>query len=118
MNNILNKFLTIKMGDSSIWQVPVRTIAENRASYYSNNSKSYKGTMEEHLKDKTIPLFNSDDFEIEDWAKNNMNWIDLKPTAKFLMITLEPSECAKARNEIINKFDYQDMWLDSETYIS
>jgi endogenous inhibitor of DNA gyrase (YacG/DUF329 family) len=34
------------------------------------------------LAEDTLPLFRSDDFEIEDWAANNMNWSDVQYAAR------------------------------------
>lgn len=72
------KHLQITMPDGSKWAVPVEVIAMNRATYYAKNDGI---TVEESLNKDTYPLFESDEFEIEDWAANNMNWSDVEHLA-------------------------------------
>jgi hypothetical protein len=87
MNNIDKHYVTT-MPDGSKWAVPVREIAADRAAHYA---KEYGGSYSRSLMDDTIPLFNGDSFEIQDWAQINMNWDDVKdcavmvsaPTADF-----------------------------------
>ena len=87
--SIENKFLKVTMPDGSRWKVPVRIIAENRARYYAE--KEYI-TLEQSLKFDTLPLFEEDEYEIEDWASNNMDWSDVEKYAirmKDMGLTLE-----------------------------
>ena len=72
------KHLQITMPDGSKWAVPVDVIAMNRAVYYAKNDGI---SIEDSLNNDTNPLFESDDFEIEDWAANNMNWSDVEHLA-------------------------------------
>lgn len=67
------KYLTMKVSDGSTWGVPVAMIARNRAAHYA---KEFDDNIERSLAEDTIPLFNSSDYDIEDWAVNNMNWSD------------------------------------------
>lgn len=85
MSNATTKELRITMPDTSVWAVPVEIIATNRAEYYA---KEYGGDVARSLAEDTIPLFNSDYFEIEDWAANNMNWSDVQHAARCV----EPGE--------------------------
>lgn len=55
--------------------MPVDMIARNRAAHYAHE---FGGDVERSLKFDTLPLFESDDYLIEDWAENNMNWDDFK----------------------------------------
>lgn len=70
--------LHVTMPDGSIWAVPVSVIAHNRAAHYAGE---YGGDVERSLTEDTAPLFQSDDYEIEDWAANNMNWEDVQSAA-------------------------------------
>lgn len=72
------KHLQVTMPDRSKWAVPVEVIAMNRAVYYSKNDGV---SLEDSLNNDTNPLFESDAFEIEDWAANNMNWSDVEHLA-------------------------------------
>jgi hypothetical protein len=69
------KVLLVTMPDRTVWAVPVAVIAQNRAEHYAHE---YEGTFEERigqsLIEDTDPLFASDDYEIVDWAANNMRW--------------------------------------------
>lgn len=67
------KALTVTMPDGSVWAVPVLMVATNRATHYAHK---FDGDVERSLVEDTIPLFESDDYEVEDWAVNNMNWSD------------------------------------------
>lgn len=69
----MHKYLTVKMPDGSVWGVPVEMIARNRAAHYVDE---YGGDIELSLAKDTLPLFESDEYSIEDWAENNMNWSD------------------------------------------
>jgi len=73
-----NKYLRITMPNGSKWDVPVMLIARNRAEHYKSE---FGNDIERSLKEDTIPLFESDKFEIEDWAANNMNWDEVKAQA-------------------------------------
>ena len=66
----MHKYLTVEMPDGSIWGVPVEMIAKNRAAHYASE---FGGDVERSLAEDTLPLF-EDDYEIQDWAVNNMHW--------------------------------------------
>lgn len=70
----------VTMPDGSKWAVPVEVIARNRAAYYAN--KEYGGDVERALHEDTMPLFALDEYEIHDWAANNMNWEDVVDHAR------------------------------------
>lgn len=97
--SILEKQYEVLMSDGSVWAVPVRVIAENRAAYYAGKDGI---SIEESLKDDTVPLFEDDAFEIKDWAQNNMNWSDVESHAVMIE---EPST------------DYQDGWMNGDVEI-
>jgi hypothetical protein len=69
----MHKIMTVKMLDGSVWGVSVETIARNRATYYA---KEFDGDVERSLKEDTVPLFESSEYEIQDWALGNMDWSD------------------------------------------
>lgn len=92
--SILNKNYVTTMPDGSKWAVPVKVIAESRAAYYA---KDFGGDIEKSISNDTEPLFESDEYEIEDWAQNNMNWDDVVGRAACI----KPPEC-----------DYQEGWIN------
>lgn len=69
----MHKLMTVTMPNGEIWGVPVDMIARSRATYYAHD---FDGDVERSLAEDTIPLFESDEYEIQDWAENNMNWSD------------------------------------------
>lgn len=101
MNNLighelLGAFYTVAMPDGSVWGVPVRAIAVNRANYYA---EEFNNDAQESMAKDTLPLFESDLKEIRDWAANNMNWSDVSSYA----VTMTPADV-----------DYEDGWCNGE----
>jgi len=96
---MFDKNLRVTMPDGSKWDVPVKYIALDRASYYA---KEFDDNKDRSLMEDTMPLFNSDPYEVKDWAANNMNWNDVKD---FAVMTV-PSGC-----------DYQEGWCNGEKEI-
>lgn len=94
----LTSKLIVTMPDGSWWAVPVMLIARHRATYYA--PREFDGDVERSLREDTIPLFESDDYEIHDWAANNMNWKDVE--AHATRITEPPPP------------DYQEGWCNGD----
>lgn len=90
--------LIVTMPDGSRWGVPVMLIAKNRAAHYA---KEFDGDIDRSLAEDTIPLFESDEFEIKDWAANNMNWSDVEAHASLMA-----SSAATP--------DYQEGWINGD----
>src|SRR5437879_1032139 len=81
------RFLRVTMPDSTVWDIPAEVIAENRTQYYSaGRGKTYKdgklvwqeppfelGSQE--WKDEFDQSM--EDYELTDWASNNMDWKDV-----------------------------------------
>ena len=79
--SFLNKTYLVDMMHGETWGVPLWVIAYNHAKEFAEH---YGGITDNSLIEGTIPLFKQDSFEIEDWAKNNMNWGDVKRFAKLI----------------------------------
>ncbi|MCK4706136.1 MAG: hypothetical protein KAT90_11690 [Gammaproteobacteria bacterium] len=94
--SILNKKLVVTMPDGSKWAVSVMDIASHRAVFFA---KDFGGDIKKSLKEGTEPLFESDSYEIRDWAANNMNWDDVKVFAKRIKLAV----C-----------DFEDGWINGE----
>lgn len=90
------KFLRITMTDGSKWDVPALLIAEDRAKYYAkvDPDTTYKEEFEFTM---------SDDFQLIDWAANNMDWDDVE---KFAVKVADPP-----------KPDFQESWINGEKEI-
>lgn len=78
---LIDKELHVTMPDNSVWAIPVDVIARNRAAEYAHE---FYGDVEESLIEDTIPLFIADEYGIEDWAENNMNWDEIKEHARMV----------------------------------
>ena len=94
----MHKLMTILMPDGSKWGVPVEIVARNRATHYAHE---FDGDIERSLAEDTIPLFESEDYEIGEWAKNQMNWSD------FDEHQVKVSEAPP--------IDFEDAWMSGET---
>src|SRR5579863_1822632 len=92
----MRAYLEITFGDGTRWCVTTMLIARNRAAHYA---REFGGDVERSLNEDTIPCF-ADDFEIVDWASNNMNWSDIAPNAIQL-----PTPSTKP--------DYQREWTNA-----
>jgi len=103
MTKIDEKILRVTMPDGSKWDVPVRKIAEHRARYYMKDPEL--GTFEKSYNEDTIPLFESDDYEIEDWSANNMNWKDVVAFAR------------KVESHKMADSDFQEGWINGDKEI-
>lgn len=102
-HELFSKHLYIDMPDGMTYAVPVELIARNRAEYYAH--KEYDGDVAESLRDDTLPLFESDNYEIHDWAANNMNWAEVKGKAIMLKKKVPEDE-------------FQDAWCNAEYKIA
>lgn len=101
--SIDTKFLVVTMPDLSKWKVPVRIIAENRARYFY--LKGEFETLLASLIEDTFPLFEEDEYEIEDWASNKMNWEDVSKYA------------IQVKTDGLSDEDLQEGWVNGEKEI-
>lgn len=75
---LFDKKIYLDMPDGLTYAVPVEIIARDRAEHYKDE---FNHDLGESLREDTIPLFLDNDYEIKDWARNNMNWSDVKDKA-------------------------------------
>lgn len=97
-SELFKKHMMIDMPDGLTYGVSVEVIARNRAEYYAH--KEYGGDIAKSLRDDTLPLF-EDEYQIRDWAANNMNWSDVKHDAVVLKKKVD--EC-----------EFQEQWVNGE----
>lgn len=91
-----DKCLKVRFSNGDLFAVPARVIAENRANYYAELD-GYELNSNEWEAEVLTAL--NDEYEIEDWAGNNMNWDELSPYA--VKINIE-------------EFDYDEEWPDAD----
>lgn len=80
--------LRVTFANGEIWEIPAQVIVDDRDNQYKDEEEDTAG-QEDH------------DYEITDWASNNMNWSDLEPYAKFVK---QPPKA----------FDYEAGWCNAE----
>lgn len=83
----MSKQLVVKFSDGSKWGIPAEYIARKRAEYYAlhdiggsltpENTEDYNRIVTEE-----IGYALNDDYEITDWASNNMDWSDVVDLAR------------------------------------
>ena len=95
------KYLTITMPDGSVWGVPTEMIALNRATEYAHE---FDDNIATSLAKDTIPLFEEDEYAIQDWAVCTMSWSDFKGHQVKLKDAPAPY--------------FEDAWLSGETGFS
>ena len=93
----MKKYMTVIVSDGSTWGVPVEMIARDRAANYADE---FDGDIERSLSEDTLPLFEDDDYQIQDWAVNNMNWSDFD--GHQVKIADAPAP------------DFQEAWIDGD----
>lgn len=97
------KYRRVTMRDGSKWDVPVDVIARNRAEFYA---REFDGDVEKSLKEDTLPTFEGNGFEIQDWAQGNMNWDEVSHAATKVS---EPPTLTPA--------DFQYGWVNGDSEI-
>lgn len=71
---ILHNNYYVQFNDGAVFAIPVAEIATSRADAYKGK---YDDDFMRSMYEDTLPLFQEDKSEIEDWARNNMNWSDV-----------------------------------------
>jgi hypothetical protein len=67
----------LTLPDGSVLAIDGHVVAHDRATYYSSRDADTTYTDEYEF---TI----TDDYELEDWAVNQMNWDDVKGTSRLV----------------------------------
>ena len=89
------KYLIVIMPDHTIWRIPALFIAEDRAKYYVEHDG------DPSIFDDEVEFALTDEYELVDWANNNMNWSEVVSVAE------------KMPNEII-PCSYERAWPNAE----
>ena len=93
------KYILVQFSDRTWWKIPAKIIAESRAKYFAEHDAAIgDGTYDEVYKEEYEITIN-DSVELEDWAKNSMDWEDVKEFA-----VQDRSEDA----------DYEKEWCNTE----
>lgn len=109
----MKKYLRVTMPDGSKWDVPAQIIADQRARYYAKHDTvsdidpgGQKPGDEPYDSIYAVELDYAmkSDYELKDWAANNMNWSDVEESAILVK---------HAGNEV----EYQEGWVNGEKEI-
>ena len=76
----MKKFVQVAFSTGHVYEVATSIIAKDRTDYYA---MSDPGRTRQQHEAETGMLFASE-FELFDWAKNNMNWSDLQKHARLV----------------------------------
>lgn len=68
------KRIRATMPDGTVWDIPAAVVAEHRATYYAQRDPDTTYSAE-------YDLTMRDDYELLDWAGNNMDWEDVEARA-------------------------------------
>lgn len=107
------KYLRVEMPDGSKWDVPARVIAEDRAYHYADRDAKEEsgetsgpkyGTVFARIFAEEVKHALGDDYEIQDWAANNMNWSDVASVA--MLAVPAPSD-----------IDFEEGWVNGDKEI-
>lgn len=99
----MKRYYQIVLSNSETWIIPAEIIAKSRAEYFSSldyhrgdvesKEKAYKEEFDATMNDLDL---------LEDWARNNMNWDDVRSEAKL-------------RTDVPEYFDYENAWVNPES---
>jgi hypothetical protein len=93
----MQKYYVFTCSNGERWRVPLEIIARHRAEHYKHE---FGNSLERSLAEDTMPLFENDGFEISDWARNSMDWSDVKLHAEKIAVG--------------NDLHMQDEWVNPE----
>ena len=82
------KYLVVEMSDKTQWAIPAKLIAINRAQYYAQLDAERGDGEYVAIFEKEVEYAMSINYEITDWAANNMNWEDVCSHAIQLKVSL------------------------------
>lgn len=80
------KYLEVTFPDNSVWRIPLKPIAENRAAYYAKLDVE-RGDADDYDAAFAIEVewVLEDYYEAIDWAENQMGWSDFKDYAQMVV---------------------------------
>ena len=92
----MKRLYIVTMANGDQYGVPAEVIADNYAKHYEIRGEDYQENY-----DAMIHWFDTNDFEFADWAKNNMDWLDVKDRAVLVGSKKEEP-------------DFEDGWMNGE----
>ena len=78
------KYLLVQFSDRTKWKIPARIIADSRADYFATVDSATGDEDYHDIYKKEFEYTLEDNSELEDWAKNNMDWKDVFDWAELV----------------------------------
>jgi len=98
----MERYILVTFSNGDKYRIPGSVIAESRATHYadrdSEEGKSKWGEIYKEEYDYTL----GDDYELVDWAENNMDWSDVESVAELVMS---------------GDVDFEDEWCNADKEI-
>jgi len=96
----MEKYIRVSFSNGEKWDIPARIVAEDRATYYSESGGFQKNSpqWQEEYQNSL-----DDDYDLEDWLNNNMNWSDVSEYAHLV--------------DGESEFNYEDEFTNAEKEI-
>jgi len=102
----INKSRVVVMPNGERWAVPVLIIIEDRAKYMFKEHPDEFPTLGDAIKDTAEYFADDDNYQLHDWASNNMNWSDV---AKYAFKV--------AKSKPITEEEKQEAWVNGEAEV-
>lgn len=96
------KYLRVTFSNGEVYDIPAKTIALQRASYFAARDATKGDSRYDTICEQEFRFAMEDDYEIQDWAFNNMDWEDVKQSAVCVYV---------------NKADYHREWPNANNVI-
>ncbi len=101
-----NAIYSVNKDDTAlIYQLQVLSNERLKSTVKVYHHRCEFGSFQESYDTDTIPLFELDPFEIEDWGQNNMNWNDIVAFAR------------KVESHKMADSDFQEGWINGDKEI-
>lgn len=79
----MKPFVQIAFPTGHVFEIPTAVIANDRAKSMQQRHPDEFPNLEAALED-TTELFKDSSYDVQDWARNNMNWSELEPQARLI----------------------------------
>ena len=89
------KYLIVEFSDRKRYAIPTEFIADHRAKYYAKKDSERGLGRYDVIYDEELFYAIDDDYELLDWASNNMDWKGVKDQAILLETKVEPTDYDK-----------------------
>ena len=94
--SVMKRIYTVTMSNGDVYGIPAEFIAENRAGFYQEC-----GGDDGNSKELMMEWFDAHDHKFAEWAKQNMDWDDVKDKAILM-----------GKADIV--VDFQDGWVNGD----